>query len=766
MATDDIDSFRGRGRATSVPLRFFPSVPSVEICGNLCSKPLTSIPLLFAALLAFAAPLRAAGPATVSFENDVLPILTRAGCMNGSCHAKSDGQNGFALSIFSFDPDADYREIVHDARGRRIFPAAPDYSLLLLKATNEVPHEGDKRFDKDSDFYKVIRQWIAEGAPRRLPDEAKPTGITVEPAAAKFKKGETKALKVTVSYSDGTTRDVTNLCEYTSNDQAFAQVDHDGRVTAGSVPGENSVIVRYVEQIAAVRVVIPPDTLLPKERYTALPRNNPIDDLAYVRFEELGLFPSETCRDDEFLRRATLDTIGRLPTLEETRAFLADASPDKRTQLVDRLLGPENRFDYADFWAVKWGDLLRPNTQRVGVKPVYLLDQWIREKFRDNTPWDAFVAELLTATGNTHEYGPVAVIRDKRDPADMAEFVAQLFLGVRLNCAKCHHHPSEKWSQDDYYSMAAFFGSMKQKGQAISAPISGEPEYWWFEPGGKVTHPVSEAVMTPQPPGGEAFDSIDPGTDPRRLFVDWLSKKDNPHFAKAMVNRIWAEMFGKGLVDPVDDFRESNPPANAPLLDWLAQDFIEHGFDQKRTLHLILGSRLYQQSSEPNESNAGDLRNFSRSYRRRLPGEVLLDSISEITGQPEKLVGLPADGRAMRQWNHLLPSDFLDAFGRPDSSAAPPCERETGGSVVQALHLMNSDGLQRKLAAKSPWLDALVAKPAPQAVEEIYLRLFSRKPEAGEQQVSLAHLGEKPERASYEDLVWSLLNSAEFVLNH
>jgi len=710
--------------------------------------------------------LRAAGPATVSFENDVLPVLTRAGCMAGSCHAKADGQNGFQLSIFSFDPDSDYREIVYDARGRRVFPSSPDHSLLLLKATNAVPHEGEKRFEKDSEFYKVLRQWIAEGAPRRLEKEPDPTGIAIEPAEATFKKGEIKQLKVIVSYSDGTKRDVTHLSEYTSNDKAFAAVDHDGKVTAGKVPGENSVIVRYVDQVAAMRLIIPPDTLLPAERYTSLPRHSRIDDLAYARFQDLGLYPSEPCRDDEFLRRATLDVLGRLPSIEETKAFLADAAPDKRAKLVEHLLGPDNRFDYADYWAVKWGDLLRPNTQRVGVKPVYLLDQWIREKFRDNTTWDAFVTELLTAAGSTHEYGPVAVIRDKREAADMAEFISQLFLGVRLNCAKCHHHPSERWSQDDYYSMAAFFGSMKQKGQGISAPISGEPEFWWFEPGGKVTHPVSEAVMVPRPPGGEAFASIDPKADPRKVFAGWLTGKDNPHFSKAMVNRIWAEMFGRGLVDPVDDFRDSNPAVNAPLLDWLAKDFAEHGFDQKHTLRVILKSRVYQQSSVPNEHNVADQRNFSRSYRRRLSGEVLLDAISEITRQPEKLTGLPADARAMQQWNHLLPSDFLDAFGRPDSSAAPPCERETGGSVVQALHLMNSDGLQRKLSAKSPWLEGLGAKPAPEAVEEIYLRLFSRKPADNERQIALTHLGEKPDRAKVEDLVWSLLNSAEFVLNH
>ena len=727
------------------------------------------LPLLFITSSGWSS-LQAVSPASISFDNDVLPIMTRAGCMLGSCHAKAYGQNGFQLSIFSFDPDSDYREIVYDARGRRIFPSSPDHSLLLLKATNAVPHEGEKRLEKDSEFYKILRQWIAEGAPRHIPDEPEPTGITISPSELSFKKNETKPIKVTVSYSNCKTRDVTHLSEFTSNDAAFAKVDHDGKITAGGVSGENSVIVRYVDQVAAVRVVIPPDKLLPPENYTKLPRNNRIDDLTYTRFQELGLFPSELCRDDEFLRRATLDVLGRLPTLEESRAFLADTSPDKRTKLADRLLSSEHRFDYADFWATKWGDLLRPNTQRVGVKPVYLLDQWIREKFRDNTPWDAFVTELLTASGSTHEYGPVAVIRDKREAAEMSEFIAQLFLGVRLNCAKCHHHPSEKWSQDDYYSMAAFFGSMKQKGQGIYAPISGEPEFWWFEPGGKVTHPVSEAVMTPKPPDTPAFTEMDPNADPRAIFATWLTTKENPFFARAMVNRIWAGMFGKGLVDPVDDFRDSNPPANAPLLEWLAKDFAEHGFDQKHTIRLILNSRLYQQSSEPNEHNVGDNRNFSRSYRRRLPGEVLLDSISLITAQPEKLTGLPADARAMQQWNHLLPSDFLDAFGRPDSSAAPPCERETGGSVVQALHLMNSDNLQKKLSGKSPWLDELAKKPAPEAIDEIYLRLFSRLPAENEKEIGSAHLATAvagaPVRPLLEDLVWSLLNSAEFVLNH
>ena len=715
--------------------------------------------------LAFSA--RGEGAPTVSFENDVLPVITKAGCLAGACHAKADGQNGFQLSIFSYDPDSDYREIVFDAKGRRIFPASPDHSLLLLKATNQIPHEGEKRFEVDSDAYRILRQWIAEGAPRSIPDEPDPTGITIDPPALTFQKGETKRIKVTVSYTDGTSRDVTDLCEFTSNDQAFASVDHHGKITAGNVPGENSIIVRYVDQVASARVVIPPDELLPESSYAKLEPNNRIDELAYTRFRELSLYPSEPCTDSEFLRRATLDVLGRLPTLEETRRFLEEENHDKRAKLTRALLSDEHRFDYANYWATKWGDLLRPNTRRVGVKPVYLLDDWIRQKLRSNTPWDEFVTELLTAAGSTHQVGPVAIFRDKREPADMAEFISQVFLGVRLNCAKCHHHPSEKWSQDDYYSMAAFFGSMKRKGQGISAPISGEPEFWWFEPGGTVKHPVTEVVMPLRAPDGTVFETEDSNADPRAILAEWITAPENPFFARAMVNRIWAELFGKGLVDPVDDFRESNPPVNEPLLDWLARDFVEHGYDQKHTIATILNSKLYQQSSQPNETNTSDNRNFSRSYRRRLPAEVLLDTLSSITGQPETLQGLPTGGKAMEQWNHLMPSDFLDAFGRPNASAAPPLSRHPESSVAQALHLMNSQVLQKKFSGENLWITELEALPPEKAIEAIYLRLFSRLPEKAEREIVAQHLStEEDKRQRIEDVVWSLVNSAEFVLNH
>ncbi len=704
---------------------------------------------------------------TISFMNDVLPILTKAGCSAGSCHAKTDGQNGFALTIFSFDPDSDFREIAHNARGRRIFPAAAEHSLLLLKATNQIAHEGDKRFEINSAFYKTIHQWIKEGARASVPGEPLLTQVTVSPPDATYKKLEEKSIKVTAHFSDKSTRDVTGLAEFQSNEEAFAKVDHHGKITAGEVPGDGVIIVRYVDKVASTRVTIPPDHTLPESKYKNLPQNNEIDRLAQSRFKHLGLLPSPPCDDSEFIRRTTLDVLGKLPAPDTTRSFLADPSPKKRENYINALLADENSLAYGDFWATKWGDLLRPNTQRVGVKPVYLFDSWLREKLRANTPWDQLVKELLTATGSSHQYGPVAMIRDKREPDDMAEFVSQLFLGVRLNCARCHHHPSEKWGQDDYYSLAAFFGSLKRKGQGISAPISGLPEYWWFEPGSGVKHPVSEAVMTPKALDGTEFSDIPATTDPRAVLVEWMTRPTNPYFARAIVNRIWGELFGRGIVHPVDDFRDSNPAVNEPLLDWLAAEFARQGFDQKRLLRIILNSQLYQQSADPNETNAGDLRNFSRAYRRRLPAEVLLDAVSHLTQKPETFQGLIEGAPAVQQWNYLMPSDFLDAFGRPDSSAAPPCERDGSSSVVQALHMMNAKGLQRKFS-DSKWLAELEKKEPADAIAEIYLSLLSRPPEKGESEIALNYLNREkiPRRESLEDVLWSILNSAEFVFNH
>jgi hypothetical protein len=705
-------------------------------------------------------------PASLSFRNDILPILSGNGCNAGSCHAKQGGQNGFQLTIFGFDPAADYREITRNARGRRIFPAAPEQSLLLLKATKRIDHEGGERIKPGSHDYRILVDWIRQGAPLEVPGEPSLQSIAVKPARGSYRKGQRQPIEVTALFSDGSKRVVTEYCEFQAPLKTFVDVSEEGMMQVGKTPGDGVVIVRYLDQVAVSRVAVPPERTLPKSAYTSLPVHNEIDRLSWKRFAELGILPSKPCGDAEFLRRASLDATGRLPTPGRARAFLADPAKDKRQRLVDELLADAN---WADHWATKWRDITVGNTQRIGVKPVYLLDHWIRRKFQENTPYDRFTRELLTAQGSSHRDGPVALFRDQRDPEMLSAYVSRIFLGVRLDCAKCHHHPSEKWSQDDYYQMAAFFNSLKSKGQNfISAPISGEPEELWFEPGGKTSHPVTGALMKAKPPGGSEL-PIPEGTDPRAVLVDWMVRPDNPYFARAVVNRIWGEFFGRGIVHPVDDFRESNPSVNDELLTWLAQDFVTHGFDLKHVMRRILNSALYQAGSLPNETNVADNTNFSRSLRRRLPAEVMLDAVCDVTGVRDSFDGLPLDSRAVRTWNNLLPSIFLTTFGRPDSSADCPCERLLSPTMTQALHLLNSEALVSKLAQS----DSLPAKlaagpmPTPVLVEELYLQVFSRLPNPEERTIAekiFPASGDR--RKAAEDLTWALLNSAEFVFNH
>ncbi len=702
----------------------------------------------------------------VSFIHEVMPHLQKAGCAAGNCHAKPEGQNNFKLSVFGYDPANDYHEIMRDDRGRRVFLAAPEESLLLKKATGSVPHEGGARISKGSLPYQLIITWLQQGAPAKLADEATLLSVSVTPRESIYKKGQKQPLKVVATYSDGKTQDVTSLTEFLSQDKEIAQVDEHGLVEVGSTSGEGVVLVRFMGHVDVARITVPADKLLPNDKYAQLPANNDVDRLVHARHQKLGLLPSETCTDEEFLRRASLDAIGLLPTPERAKAFLTDTRPDKRDLYIRELLEHPN---YADHWAVKWGDLIRPNPSRVGVKPVYLLDQWLREAFRQNMPYDEMVKQLLTAEGSTHEHGPVAIFRDKREAIDASAFVSQIFLGVRLDCAKCHHHPSEKWTQEDYYQLAAFFGQMGRKGQAISAPISGEPEYWWYSGKGQVQHPITEAVMVPKPPDGPEMPYV-AGQDPRARLTDWMASSDNPFFAKAIVNRLWSEFLGRGIVDPVDDFRVSNPPTNPALLDWLAQDFIAHGYDLKHLIRTILSSRTYQLSAQPNEHNLTDTKNFSRSIKRRLSAEVLLDALGDLTGVRETFSGLPPGSRAVQTWNHKLDSTFLDAFGRPNASMECPCERERKSSVIQALHLMNSNDLQAKLNAKEGKISMLVKSnlTEPQLVQEIYLAAYNRLPKAEELQTALKFYtspGTSRQTAT-EDLAWALINSAEFVFNH
>jgi hypothetical protein len=702
----------------------------------------------------------------VSFVNDVMPLISRAGCNAGACHAKPAGQSGFKLSVFAYDPKSDYRSVVKENRGRRVFPSAPEESLVLKKPTMTVEHGGGLRLKKDSDAYRVIVRWIDQGMPYTIPGEPTLTAVEVQPKEQSYRKQSKQPLVVRARYSDGSTRDVTHLTDYSSSEKDIAQVDQDGVIIAGQAPGEAVVVARYMGLVDVSRVTIPADEVLPSSFYTSLPANNFIDRLAYDRFAKLGLKPSDLCDDAEFLRRASLDVTGTLPTAQQVRGFLADTDPQKRAKLIDRFLEHPG---YADHWAIKWADLLRPNPFRVGIKSVYLIDQWLRESFRHNKPYDQFAREIVTAQGSTHRYGPVVVFRDRREPADITTLLSQIFLGVRLECAKCHHHPNEKWSQEDFYQLAAFFGQLKRKGQGISAPISGEPEYIWFAGGGEVKHPLSGEVMKPKAPDA-AIESLDAQQDPREALAAWMTRPDNPFFARAAVNRVWGELMGRGIVHPVDDFRVSNPATNEALLEALARDFVEHGFDLKHLIRTIMRSRLYQLSSIPNESNVRDAKNFSRWYRRRVSAEALLDALSDVTGAPESLPGVGTNIRAAQAWNYRIESDFLDAFSRPNASADPPCERDGESSVVQALHLMNSTKLMAKIASPIGTAAKLAeSKMTPEeVVTELYLAAYSRYPTAEEAAVAVGAFTAEgaTRRTATEDILWALINSAEFVLNH
>lgn len=703
-----------------------------------------------------------------TFERDVLPVLSRAGCAAGACHAKADGQRGFRLSVFSYDPQSDFRQIVAAARGRRVFPASPEESLLLLKATQEIPHEGGERLVRSSDGYRTLIEWIGGGMPYR--DEASPavTRIEVFPKERRYRKGARQRLVVQAHHSDGSVRDVTALAGFSVNDKSIANVGEDGVVGIEDLSGQAVIVARFMGLVGDSKVLVPADRLQPESAYAGLPVRNFIDDLAYAQFRRLGVVPSAACSDGEFLRRATLDTIGLLPSADEARAFLDDPDPEKRTKLVDRLLAHPA---YADHWATQWADLLRPNPDRVGVKSVYLLDQWLRQVFRENRPVDEWVRQILLSQGNTHRDGPAVIYRDRREPAELTTMFSQLFLGVRLDCAKCHHHPNEKWSQDDFHQFAAFFAPLRQKGGGISAPISGGNETFFVVAGGAHTHPVTGAVMKPKPPDGPLAE-VSPNGDPRDALAGWLLAPENPFFARAMANRIWSRFFGKGIVDPVDDFRLSNPASNPALLDALAADLVRAKYDMKSLMRSILTSHVYQLRTEPNETNAGDTRNFSRAYRRRLGAEAMADAIVEVTGVPTHYPGLPPGSRAAQAWTYKIDSRTMDAFGRPNSSSDCPCERNLRPAMAQSLHLMNSDQLHAKLtstdAAARVQRLATSQASAEEVVTELYLACYARRPSAEELALASGVLSADPSnrRAAIEDVMWSLINSAEFVFNH
>lgn len=708
----------------------------------------------------------AAAAPPVSFELDVQPILTSHGCNAGACHGKQRGQNGFQLSLLGFDPDFDYAALVLNARGRRVNLAAPARSLLLRKATGEAPHGGGIRFDADSDDYALIHHWIEQGAPRSVENEPRLDRIMVEPESIVMKPGETAQLQVTAYYSDGSTRKVTNRSTFQSNLSALADVSDEGRITAGPLPGETAIMARYMGSITVTQVLIPLPVAPPAAAYDALPRYNFIDGLVWKKLQSLNVLPSKPVDDATYMRRVYIDIIGRLPSSKEAREFLGSDASDKRAQLVDQLLA---RPEYVDHWANKWADLLRPNPYRVGIKAVLNYDNWIRDQFRSNRPYDEMVRDLVTARGSTWHNGAATLFRDRRSPDELTTMVSQLFLGVRLDCAKCHHHPFEKWGQDDFYSFAAYFARVGHQGTGLSPPISGGEEIITLAKSGSVKHPLTDEAMAPKPLFGEAPE-ITAETDPRVALAEWITSPDNPYFARVQANRVWADLMGIGLVDPVDDLRTTNPATNAELLAALGDHFRDVHFDQKALIRTIVSSYVYQLSSLPNETNVGDRLNFSRHYRQRLRAEVLLGAVDDITEVPTTYSAMPPGSRPNQIWTHRVESRFLDTFGRPDPNQDPPCERVSDPTVTQTLHLMNAPMVQAKVVSDKGAAARLAASDmAPdEIVEELYLRIYGRMPDETERNIGQrllepAEQADEQRRTAVEDLMWALLNTPEFI---
>jgi hypothetical protein len=702
---------------------------------------------------------------TPTLERDVEPILTRYGCNAGACHGKQRGQNGFQLSLFGFDPAFDLDALAREARGRRIFPASPEQSLLLLKATARLPHGGGKRLEPGTPPYDAIRRWIVAGTPRDPLDAARLVRIAVDAEEKIISSGQEFPLKVTAHFSDGAHEDVTGLAAFQSNESAIASISPEGRVKAGTIPGEVAITARFRGQFATCYVTIPLPGSVPDSVYDRLPRRNKIDGLVWAKLRRLGITPSGPAGDSTYLRRVYLDIIGRLPSVEEARAFLSDKDTDKRAKLVERLL---ERPEYADHWASKWMDLLRPNPYRVGIKAVFSLDAWIRQVFRRNLPYDEFVRQVVAARGSTWQAGAATVFRDRREPEEAATTVSQLFLGIRLECAKCHHHPFEVWGQEDFYGFAACFARIGRKGTGLSPPISGGEEIVYAEKSGSVKHPLTGKVLEPRPLFG-SFGKIADRADPRAALASWITAPENRFFARVIVNRVWSDLMGRGIVEPVDDLRATNPPSNGPLLDALADDFREHRCDLKHLISTIATSHVYGLSSTPTDRNVADTRNYSRHYRRRLGAEVVLNAVCDITGVPETFQGMPPGTRADGLWTVRAESLFLDTFGRPDPNQDPPCERRPDSSVVQALHLMNAPGLHAKITSDSGLPARLAAsKQSPRRIaEELYLRTYSRFPTDDEASLVGEVLEEardlRGRRAAVEDLLWALINTPEFL---
>lgn len=696
----------------------------------------------------------------VNFPNQITPIFTKLGCNSGGCHGKASGQNGFKLSLLGFEPSEDYEYLVKEGRGRRLFPAAPDRSLLLLKAINSMPHGGGMRLQHDSHEYKLIRRWIAQGMPYGQPDDATVARIETFPLERSMERGGQQQIVVLAHYTDGSIEDVTRTAQFDANDQEMAEASVTGLISTLDLTGDVAIMARYQGQVAVFRASIP----LGIKVEQLPPKKNFIDDLVFKKLQNLGIPPSQISDDSTFLRRVTVDIAGRLPTPEESEAFLSDADANKRDKWIDGLLAST---DYADYFANKWSSVLKNKRgQNNSLRGNYGFHAWIRESLHNNKPYDQFAREILAAAGDVSQNPPVAWYNEVREINAQVEDTAQLFLGLRIQCARCHHHPFEKWSQQDYYGFSAFFSRVNRK----PGTVASEDRIYHRRGEAVATNPKTNKPVKPTGLGSETQE-LSPDVDPRQALVDWMSHPSNPFFSKALVNRYWKHFFGRGIVDPEDDMRVTNPASNQELIDALAAHFVASGFDMKDLVRTICRSQTYQLSAEPNDYNQNDKQNFSRYYPKRLNAEVLLDSIDQVTSNTSGFNGLPSGTRAVQLPDNGVNSYFLTVFGKPQGESACECERSSEANLAQSLHLLNSSEVQGKLSVGSGRAARLTQdkdRTDEQKVRELYLWVYSRTPKPDEMQIALAHVTkhEANKQIAYEDILWALINTKEFLFNH
>jgi hypothetical protein len=704
---------------------------------------------------------------TIDFHRDLLPLITRAGCNAGSCHASQYGKGGLVLSVMAFDPAVDYQSLAVGARGRRINTNNPAESLILKKATGAVAHGGGVRFAADSNDYRVLARWIALGAPKPNPSPKKISRLEIHPSKRVATLGQSQQLRAVATYEDGEVRDVTAWTRFDAMDEGVVKVSSSGLAqTVGK--GQGAVMARFADQAEIATFVIPFADSVNLEAWVSL---QPLDDIAKAKFQELNLMPSGLCDDATFLRRAHLDAIGSLPTAEASREFLASTDPRKREILIDRLLGltGDPKLDtyndqFAAYWSLKWSDLIRNNSAVLGESGMWALHNWMRESFRTNKPMGQFVSELITAKGSIFSNGPANYFRIANNPSDLAESTAQLFLGKRLQCAKCHHHPYERLSQADYYGFAAFFSRVASKNSAEFGIFGGETVVM-VTSGGEVSHPKTGAVMKPTPLEGEPTDHA---TDRRIALAEWLTRKDNAAFARNIVNRYVAYLLGRGLVEPIDDLRSTNPPSNPELMEHLVVQFRDSGFDVRHLMRSIMRSRLYQLESQPNALNADDTRFYSHYRVKRIAAEPLLDCIDDATMVRTKHPNLPMGKRAVELPDAATTNTnpFLVTFGKTKRSSVCECERPADENLAQALHTLNGEIVSAKIADGQGRVAGLIAsgKPLETCIEELYLATLSRLPTPEELAESRTFLAVSPTPAEgYQDLLWALINSKQFL---